>query len=68
MNFKKWVKSIKTTGYNGARTVYICEIRLCFFKDKASREFFVFVFLLCNVVFMYEVKFKTSRFFKEQNL
>ena len=23
MNFKKWVKSIQTTGYNGARTVYI---------------------------------------------
>ena len=24
MNFKKWVKSIQTAGYNGARTVYIC--------------------------------------------
>ena len=23
MNFKKWVKSIKTVGYNGAHTVYI---------------------------------------------
>ena len=23
MNFKKWVKSIQTAGYNGARTVYI---------------------------------------------
>ena len=22
MNFKKWVKSIQTAGYNGARTVY----------------------------------------------
>ena len=22
LNFKKWVKSIQTTGYNGARTVY----------------------------------------------
>ena len=22
MNFKKWVKSIQTEGYNGARTVY----------------------------------------------
>ena len=22
MNFKKWVKSIPTAGYNGARTVY----------------------------------------------
>ena len=25
MNFKKWVKSIQTAGYNGARTVYIYE-------------------------------------------
>ena len=23
MNFKKWVKSIQTAGYNGARTVHI---------------------------------------------
>jgi hypothetical protein len=23
MNLKKWVKSIQTAGYNGARTVYI---------------------------------------------
>ena len=23
MNYKKWVKSIQTAGYNGARTVYI---------------------------------------------
>ena len=23
MNFKKWLKSIQTAGYNGARTVYI---------------------------------------------
>ena len=23
MNFKKWVKSIQTAGYNGARTVFI---------------------------------------------
>ena len=23
MNFKKWVKSMQTAGYNGARTVYI---------------------------------------------
>ena len=22
MNFKKWVKSIQTAGYNGARTVF----------------------------------------------
>ena len=22
MNFKKWVKSVQTAGYNGARTVY----------------------------------------------
>ena len=25
MNFKKWVKSIQTTGYNGARTVVATE-------------------------------------------
>ena len=25
MNFKKWVKSIQTAGYNGARTVSIIE-------------------------------------------
>ena len=25
MNFKKWVKSIQTAGYNGARTVGILE-------------------------------------------
>ena len=24
MNFKKWVKSIQTVGYNGARTVSYC--------------------------------------------
>ena len=23
MDFKKWVKSIQTAGYNGARTVYV---------------------------------------------
>ena len=23
LNFKKWIKSIQTAGYNGARTVYI---------------------------------------------
>ena len=23
MNFKKWVKSIQTAGYNGARTVFV---------------------------------------------
>ena len=26
MNFKKWVKSIQTAGYNGARTVYDCNL------------------------------------------
>ena len=25
MNFKKWVKSIQTAGYNGARMVYKCQ-------------------------------------------
>ena len=28
MNFKKWVKSIQTAGYNGARTVCIISISL----------------------------------------
>ena len=28
MNFKKWVKSIQTAGYNGARTVYNFEEEL----------------------------------------
>ena len=29
MNFKKWVKSIQTAGYNGAHTVYIySEVRI----------------------------------------
>ena len=32
MNFKKWVKSIQTAGYNGARTVFIK--RLYLFKKK----------------------------------
>jgi hypothetical protein len=32
MNFKKWVKSIQTAGYNGARTVY------CFFLSYYSIE------------------------------
>ena len=26
MNFKKWIKSIQTAGYNGARTVYIIRL------------------------------------------
>ena len=26
MNFKKWVKSIQTAGYNGARTVPMIDI------------------------------------------
>ena len=28
MNFKKWVKSIQTAGYNDARAVYICRDRI----------------------------------------
>jgi hypothetical protein len=28
MNFKKWVKSIQTAGYNGARTVYVKIIKI----------------------------------------
>ena len=44
MNFKKWVKSIQTAGYNGARTVYVlsfegitvyCELLLYGFKKIA---------------------------------
>ena len=31
MNFKKWVKSIQTAGYNGARTVY---------RSRAGRHFY----------------------------
>ena len=27
MNFKKWVKNIQTTGYNGARTVNVFGIQ-----------------------------------------
>ena len=38
LDFKKWVKSIQTAGYNGARTVYIWKIILLF----SSRPFFVF--------------------------
>ena len=37
MNFKKWVKSIQTAGYNGARTVdtfkcYLTKESTCLFR------------------------------------
>ena len=32
MNFKKWVKSIQTAGYNGARTVLLIDLDLVEFQ------------------------------------
>ena len=38
MNFKKWVKSIQTAGYNGARTVFYFDILLTnHFQDYFTR-------------------------------
>ena len=34
MNFKKWVKSVQTAGYNGARTVYTP--KFLFFNEKQN--------------------------------
>ena len=36
MNFKKWVKSIQTAGYNGARTVYIITVQILLVGHKIS--------------------------------
>ena len=34
MNFKKWVKSVQTAGYNGARTVhgFVYKLMIYFFR------------------------------------
>jgi len=37
MNFKKWVKSIQTAGYNGARTVYI-SYNISFYKQYFHKK------------------------------
>ena len=49
MNFKKWVKSIQTAGYNGARTVDCFGHLYIFFKTLASQPW------ICNC-FSYSLK------------
>ena len=41
MNFKKWVKSMQTVGYNGARTVYTFGV----FSSNLSAA----ILVLCSV-------------------
>jgi hypothetical protein len=40
MNFKKWVKSIQTAGYNGARKVFATFYTQLFFTEEESFELF----------------------------
>ena len=49
MNFKKWVKSIETAAYNGARTVYETALILAY-------EFQTFSHPTLNIVFYNETK------------
>ena len=36
MNFKKWVKSIQTAGYNGARTVVVLKEGLAIVEEQQN--------------------------------
>ena len=46
MNFKKWVKTIQTVGYNGARTV--CQLTTAELISSLSLEKFAFYSLYDN--------------------
>jgi hypothetical protein len=44
MNFKKWVKSIQTAAYNGARTVYVFWLEypsklFCLSDENTTKKF-----------------------------
>ena len=36
LDYKKWVKSIQTAGYNGARTVFVFQFRLHLWANKIN--------------------------------
>ena len=44
MNFKKWVKSIQTAGYNGARTVGIHTCTKAFEEAESGHLFEFYVY------------------------